>query len=164
MIRVEVNYNPRLGKGEQQLLLLPNRLQNLRLVMKQGIVPAFNKMLQRHWDSKGVAFGHKWAQWAPSTLAKRTRKGNASKGLLRDTDHLYKVLFRARTGDDRLKVVGGTLRFQANTREFKAAYHQFGTEHMPIRQVIPDPLPPAFRTTVRDIVREFILSGRIKSA
>ncbi len=162
MITVAVNYNPRLTRGEQNLLAIPNRLANLRPVMVGAIAPAANRMLARHWESKGAAFGHKWATWAPSTLRKRLAKGNAEKGILRDTDHLYKTIIRVRSGDDRLRVIQGGLRLQLNTREAKAVYHQVGTQFMPERQVIPDPLPKSFRSEVRALLRKFILSGRVE--
>jgi hypothetical protein len=164
MIEVSVKYSPKLSKGEQQLLLLPNRLANLRSVMIGAVAPAANRMLKRHWDSKGAAFGHEWAEWAESTLRKRIKKGNVAKGILRDTDHLFKVLFRARSGDDRLKVIRGGLRLSLNIRERKALYHQVGTQFMPERQVIPDPLPVSFGREVRAIVRDFVLSGRVTRA
>lgn len=161
MIRVEVNYNPRLSPGEKTLLQLPNRMKNLRVFMKNIVVPeAVDPMLKKHWDSKGAAFGHPWAPWAPSTRAARIRKGNAAKGILRDTDHLFKTLFRARVTDDRLKVVSGGLRLQLNTGVPYAIFHQVGTSRMPERQVIPDPLPRSFITTVRGLLREYILTGR----
>lgn len=164
LIRVEVNYKPRLTRGEQALLALPGRLRGLRRLMIQGIAPAVNRMLKRHWDSKGAAFGHAWAPWAPSTLAARIRKGNASKGLLRDTDHLFRVLFRVRSTDDRLKVVAGGLRLQLNTGVPYGIFHQVGTSTMPERQIIPDPLPGSFVRTVRDIVRVYMLTGKIQAA
>jgi hypothetical protein len=162
-LRVEVNYNPRLTRGEQALLELPARLRGLRRLMIQGVAPVVNKMLKRHWDSKGAAFGHAWAPWAPSTLAARIRKGNASKGLMRDTDHLFRVLFRARSTDDRLKIVAGGLRLQLNTGVPYGIFHQLGTSNMPERQIIPDPLPRSFVRTVRDVVRVYILTGKIQA-
>lgn len=162
MITVAVDYNPRLTRGEQNLLALPNRLANLRPVMVGAIAPAANRMLIRHWESKGAAFGRRWAPWAPSTLRKRLAKGNVEKGILRDTDHLFKTLIRARSGDDRLKVIKGGLRLQLNTREAKALYHQVGTQFMPERQVIPDPLPRSFKQEVNAILRKFVLSGRVE--
>lgn len=164
MIRVEVNYKPRLTKGEQALLQLPNRLRNLRKLMVEGVAPAANRMLRRHWDSKGAAFGHAWAAWAPSTLAARIRKGNAGMGLLRDTDHLFRVLFRGRSTDDRLRVVAGGLRLQLNTGVPYGIYHQVGTSHMPERQIIPDPLPRSFVREVRGIVRDYLLTGKVARA
>lgn len=164
MIGVEVKYTPRLSRGEQNLLQLPNRLRNLRPLMQGAVAPAANRMLLRHWNSKGAAFGHRWAAWAASTLRKRLAKGNASKGILLDTEHLFKTLFRARSTDDRLKVVAGGLRLALNVRVPYSDKHQVGTLYMPARQVIPDPLPLKFRSEVRDIVRQFILTGRIVRA
>jgi hypothetical protein len=156
MIRVQVNYNPRLTRVEKKLLALPARLNNLRGLMKQEIAPAFNRMLLRHWESKGAAFGHRWAPLAASTIAAKTRKGTVSKGILRDSDHLFKTLFRERSTDSRLQVVAGGLRFQGNVGVPYALYHQVGTEFMPERQVIPDPLPRSFREEVRRIILAYV--------
>jgi hypothetical protein len=160
MIRVEVNYSPRLTRGEEALLALPNRLTNLRPLMIESIAPAFNQMLERHWATRGAAFGHPWAPLAASTIASKARKGTLSRGILHDTEHLFKVLFRSRSTDDRLRRVAGGLRFQANVSVPYALFHQVGTSHMPERQVIPDPLPDSFRRRVRALVRQFILTGK----
>jgi hypothetical protein len=162
MIIVAVDYNPRLTKGEQALLVLPNRMKNLRPVMIASIAPAVNKMLKRHWDTLGKAFGHPWAPWAESTLRQRIKKGNAGKGLMRDSDHLFKTLFQSRVADNRLRSIRGGLRLQLNTSVPYAVYHQVGTSFMPERQVIPDPLPPTFIRQVRALLREFLLTGRAR--
>lgn len=161
MIRVEVQYSPRLTPSEKELLALPNRLRGLRPLMQQAIAPAATRMLERHWDSKGAAFGHRWAPWALSTLIARLRKGNAGKGLMDDTGHLREVLLRPRATDNRLRAIAGGIRLALNVGVPYAKFHQFGTKHMPVRQVIPDPLPRSFQTEVKSLVRGFILSGRI---
>ena len=162
MLRVEVNYSPRLTRAEQTLLALPNRLRNLRPLMINVIAPEANRMLLRYWNSKGAAYGRVWAPWSDSTRAARIRKGNADKGLLRDTDHLFKAIFRERSTDDRLRTIEGGLRLQLNTRIPYAIFHQEGTINMPMRQVIPDPLPPSFIRTIRPLIRQFILSGKVR--
>lgn len=164
MIRVTVDYFPKLTKGERALLALPPRLRNLRPVMIEGVAPAYNAMLKRHWESQGAAFGQRWAPLAERTLEARARKGTLSKGILRDTDHLFKAVFRARATDDRLKSIRGGIRFQGNVGERKAIYHQLGTQFMPARTVIPDPLPRSFKQQVRAIVREYALTGRVPRA
>lgn len=146
------------------MLLLPNRLRNLRPMMQRGVAPAYNAMLKRHWDSKGAAFGHRWAPLAASTIASKTRRGTIQKGILRDSDHLFKVLFRARATDNRLAIVAGGLRFSGDVSVPYAIYHQVGTQFMPERQVIPDPLPRSFKALVRLIVRDYALTGEIHSA
>lgn len=141
---------------------LPNRLADLRPLMKKVVAPEAETMLLRHWNSQGRAFGHPWAPWSEYTLARRTKKGNAAKGILRDTDHLFKTLFRARSADSRLQVVPGGIRLSLNTGVHYAIFHQVGTEYMPDRQVIPDPIPPSFVRRFRAIVKEFILTGRVQ--
>jgi hypothetical protein len=45
-----------------------------------------------------------------------------------------------------------------------AIFHQVGTAHMPERQVIPDPLPRPFLQSLRQLLREFILTGKARNA
>lgn len=161
VLRVEVSMTRRLTKAEQQLMQLPNRLRNLRPFMQQVVAPEANAMLLRHWDSKGRAFGHSWAPWAAATLARRTRKGNVEKGLMRDSDQLFRALFRARSADSRLSSAPGGLRLSLNSGVRHAIFHQVGTEHMPERQVIPDPLPGVFIKKVRALLKDFIVTGRL---
>jgi hypothetical protein len=162
VIRVEVNYNPRLSSGEKMLLALPNRMRNLRPLMQRGIAPAFNRMEKRHWDTSGAAFGHPWAPLAESTIRAKARKGTLGLGILHDTNHLFRTVFQARETDSRLRAIGAGLRFQANVAVPYAIYHQVGTSHMPERQVIPDPLPDSFKREVRGIIRQFILTGKVQ--
>jgi hypothetical protein len=80
--------------------------------------------------------------------------------ILRDTDHLFKTLFRARSADSRLRLVPGGIRLALNVGVRYAIFHQLGTENMPVRQVIPDPLPGVFIKRIRSLVKEFILTGK----
>jgi hypothetical protein len=162
IIRVDVSITRKLTKAEQLLVQLPNRLQNLRPLMQRVIAPEVNNMLLKWWNSKGRAYGRSgWAEWAEATLAKRTRKGNVSMGILRDTDHLFKTLFRARSADSRLRLIPGGIKLSLNIVVRYAIFHQLGTENMPERQVIPDPLPAVFIKRIRSLVREFVLTGKV---
>lgn len=162
-VRVNVSMTRQLTKAEQKLVELPNRLQNLRPFMRTVIAPEVNDMLLKWWNSKGAAFGRGgWAPWAEATLEKRIRKGNAEKGILRDTDHLFKTLFRARAADSRLKSIAGGVRLALNVGVKYAAAHQYGIEgQMPARQVIPDPLPTTFVRKIRSLVRSYVLTGKM---
>ncbi len=164
LIRVEVEAVVRVSKSIQQLNELPERLKNLRPVMVGAVAPLANQMLLRHWESKGAAFGHTWAPLAPSTIATRARKGTLAKGILRDTDHLFRAIFRERAADSRLSSAPGGYRLRLDTRIPYAIYHQVGTSNMPDRQVIPDPLPRSFVQDVKKVVREYLLTGVVPSA
>lgn len=143
--------------NQKRLLSLPSRLRNLELIARKDIIPAMNNMLRRHWDTKGSAFGHKWAAWALSTYKRRLRWGNIDKGLLRDTDNLSKALFRDRQNDQRVKAVADGVEIVFNTRVAYAVYHQVGTRFMPDRQIFPDPMPETFKREVRGILRARIM-------
>ena len=162
-IKVQVNYDLKLKKAEEAILALPNRLKNLRPLMQQGVAPALNSMMRRHFESQGAAFGHPWAPLAESTIATRLSHGTLSKGILRDSDNLFRTIMKSRAADNRLRVVRGGLTLQANVGVRYALFHQVGTQFMPDRQVIPDPLPQTFRRTVMNLVREFIRSGKVNA-
>lgn len=154
MIRVEVEYNPRLTGAEKLLLALGDRLKDLRPLMREEIAPAANRMLERWWSSNG---NDTWAPLEPATVRKKIRKGTFSKGTLHDTDHLFKTLFRDRDTDSRLRVIAGGLRLSLNIGVPYAIFHQVGTSYMAERQVIPDPLPASFIKEARGLIRQFLL-------
>lgn len=157
MISVEIRgYSPRLTPVERKILALPNKLRDIKFIMRTQIAPAMNAMLLRHWESKGAAFGHPWAPWSPRTLAARLRKGNEAKGILRDTDRLFNAIFRDRPADSRLQAVAGGLVLSYNTRIPYAVFHQVGTRFMPERQVFPVPMPDSFKRQVRAILRQWL--------
>lgn len=161
LIVTQIEAPLRLTKGEQTLLALPNRLKNLKQLMTDGIAPAMNRMLMLHWDSEGQRFGHPWAPLEQATIRRKKRKGTLDRGILHDTEHLFKAVFRARTSDDRLRQVPGGFRLAANTKIFYAIFHQVGTQFMAERQVIPNPLPQVFVRECKNIVRVYLLTGDI---
>lgn len=157
MIIVQLETHIPFTAAQKKILALPNRLRNLELIARKDIISAMNRMLGRHWDTKGAAFGHKWAGWALSTYKRRLRRGNLEKGLLRDTDNLSRALFRERTNDQRVKTTSEGVEITFNTRVPYAVFHQVGTRFMPDRQVFPDPAPETFKREVRSILRSKIL-------
>lgn len=161
LIRVDVDYKPKLTKGELLLLAMPSRLRNLRPLMIRGIAPEFVKMITRHFQTAGRAFGHPWAPLMPATIRKKRKKGTLSRGILRDTGNLFDRLVAMRQADNRLRPIPGGLLFQANTSVKYAIFHQVGTQFMADRQVIPDPLPPSFISRIRAIIHDYILTGAL---
>lgn len=168
-MRPLITYSPRFTESERQLLALPGRLRNIPAFARLSILPAALRMMQRHWESKGAAFGQRWANWAPSTLAARIRKGNVAQGILRDTDHLFVALFRALFRTDRVEATPAGARISLGLDEsddpieaLKFRWHWFGTSRMPARHPVPDPLPRSFRDEVRGLFRDFILTGRAR--
>lgn len=156
LLAVELEWTPTLTAAERRLLALPEKLQNLRPLMKEQIWPVTREMLERHWSTKGAAFGHRWAPWADSTRARRVAQGNAAKGLLRDTDNLFRKIFRERAVDTRLQEVRGGLRLRLDSRVRYAVYHQVGTSFMPERQIIPYPFPRNFIIAIRKIIKAYL--------
>lgn len=168
MLSPDVRYSPRFTAGERQLLSFRDRLRDFRRLMTESIAPEAETMIRRHKESGGRAFGHPWAPWAASTRMARLRKGNAARGVLDDSGKLYRSLFAALRSGRRLQIINGGVRLllapdDARERQ-KMFWHQRGTRFMPARQVVPEPLPRAFRATVRALARDFLLTGRVRGA
>ncbi len=166
-VEVDLTYTPRVGAAERAILQLPNKVRNLRVVLRQALAPAFVKMEKKHFDSKGAAFGHPWAPWAPATRRKRIRKGTASKGILVDSEKLLDSL--TKNFDPELTQIAATEKSVHMTfvsRVPYAIFHQLGApaNNMPARQVIPDPLPESFRRQVRAVLRGYLIDDRAASA
>lgn len=161
LIVTEIESSFRLTKSEIALSQLPIRIQGIGYLMREGVVPLINKLIIRHWESEGRAFGHTWAPLAPTTIERKFRKGTLSRGILHDTEHLFKALFRERTADNRLSAIPGGYRIALNTRVRYAVYHQVGTTIMPERQVFPDPLPSAFVREVKSVARLYFRTGSV---
>ncbi len=161
MIFVQINTSIPFTTMQRKIISLPNRLRNLQLVMRNDVAPLLNNMLRRHWESKGSAFGHKWAAWQPSTYLRRLKKGNLDKGLLRDTDNMFKALFRERSNDSRIQVDADGVEIRLQLRVPYAVFHQVGTSLMAERQVFPEPLPETFKREVRRIIRARITEAAI---
>jgi hypothetical protein len=164
MIAVTVTAPLRPGKAEQQLLAIPNRLRHLDAFARFALAPLVSDVIQRHWESKGAAFGHPWAPWAPSTLAARLRKGNAQLGILRDTGQLFAAVMRAAESPKIVPVTGGVRLVVeiSPSDDPKAIFHQLGTARMSARQVLPNPLPRSLRDTARQLLRDFVLTGQLR--
>jgi Phage virion morphogenesis family len=166
MIAVTVTSRLSPGQAEQQLLALPNRLRSLDVFARFALAPLALSMVQQHWASKGAAFGHPWAPWAPSTLKERIRKGNTQLGILHDTGHLESaVMAAAQSPQITATATGVRLSITVSPADDpKAAFHQFGTSRMPARQVLPSPFPRSFRDPVRQLLRDFVLTGQLRGA
>jgi hypothetical protein len=156
---VEVRTSRRLTRAEQKLIELPNRLGRLRQFTQKTLAPEAQKMVLKHWRTKGSAYGHKWAPWAEETLRKRLLKGNVDKGILRDSDTLFNSLTKPQA--IKLEYLPNGVRLSLNTGVPYSIFHQMGTRYMPARLVLPMPLPPTFVRTIRKLTVSFIKTGQM---
>lgn len=138
---------------------IPDRVADLMAFGEFVLRPEVEKMLEKHFRSKGGAFGtrSKWAPWAEETRLKRLRKGNISKGILTDEDVLFDSLFAEESMNIDSEHDG--IRLVLNTGVRYSIFHQLGTVYMPERQVIPDPLPVSFVRRIKKLLRAYVLTG-----
>jgi phage gpG-like protein len=98
---------------------------------------------QDAWDADGFRFfnrnakgGGLWPALAPSTVARKKRRGTLAKGILRDTDKLYTSLRKGSPGNVNRDLPDGV---QRGTNVPYAIFHQMGTSKMPARPIKVDP-------------------------
>ena len=162
MFRIHVLYNPRLTDAEKRLLALPSRFNRLPDLMRGPVRDALNHMIREQFRTEGLAYGgEKWHELAKSTILAKLRAGVLGRGILVFTGKMRTALLRFRSDDSRLQSFSNTLKFDFNIGAKPYPYHHLGTIHMPQRQVIPSPVPDKFRREVRDIVRDFLATGRL---
>lgn len=176
MLTANITVTTRLSAAEQQLAELPNRLRNFRPLMTQTIAPLAKNVIEQHKASEGKIFGHPWRKLAPSTIAARIRKGTLGKGILDDSGDLFRAIFRSLASGAAIKPIAGGLRLVLGEsaiddplERLKFRWHMRGTkvggvERMPARQPIPSPLPRSFAEQVRALVRDFVVTGRLRGA
>jgi hypothetical protein len=155
MLKLALDYEIPFTNIERRLMTLEQKLARLQDFAKAEVLPLVEPMLLRHWETFGAAFHHKWAPWAPSTRLKRQKQGNAGKGLMRDSDNLFRSVFRDATAARIAKVSDG-VRITFSTGVRYGVYHQVGTHLMPERQVFPYPFPKEFQKNVKELVREYL--------
>lgn len=136
------------AKGIDSLLVnlkeIETRISNYSPLLNQVGKIELDETRKRILQTKMSPNGTPWLPWAPSTLAYRNKKGNASKGLLNDTGALlnsFKIIVK-----DKQVVVGTNLPY--------AKYLQDGTNKMPARPFIG--LPVKSQESVSILIDKYV--------
>jgi len=159
MVTVKVRVN--ITKAERKLLSLESRFKNLEKLALGPIRALVTRTVQKHWASRGAAFGKPWKPLAASTIERKRRMGTLGLGPLKSTKALFLSLINPRTGT-RLRRIANGVMLDVFSNDPKAAWHHKGVPgRLPKRQVFPSPPPPQFVTELRSIVRTFIATGRV---
>jgi hypothetical protein len=160
MIRIHIPTNFRFTRAERQLAEMFNRLApgRLRLLMQGPIRRALNSLIRDQFASEGSAWGVRWPALAEATRMAKLAAGVLSRGILVFSGAMKKGMLRFRPQDSRIQATTRGVRADFNVGVFPYRFHHLG-RGVPQRQVVPDPLPRRFRTDLRTIVRDYMLTG-----
>lgn len=156
-IRVEIDRT----LGEQKIGRIAGRFARMEDVLRGGAIRSLiGEAMERQFASKGRWGGTPWPRLKSSTVRRKMLDGTYGKGALRRTDKLY--LAATNPGHapySRLRLFKSKVRFDITLRY--AAAHQRGTSRMEQRQIIPEQMPPEFIDKLRNIVRGYLIEGRL---
>lgn len=156
-IRVEIDQT----LGEQRIGRIAGRFARMEDVLQGDAVRALiGDAMRQQFATRGRWGGTPWARLKSSTVRRKRLEGTYGKGALRRTDRLYRAA--TEPGDaphSRLRLFKNKVRFDITLRY--AAAHQRGTKRMPARQIIPEQMPPEFIGKLRNIVRGYLIEGRL---
>lgn len=134
-------------------------------VMRGPVKQLVLNSIRQQFDTRGAygGGGKPWKELAPATLAKKARAGKAGKGPLRFTDKLFKSMTQKESAN-RIERIGPrsyTLISKVKSKNGfpYGASHQTGTANgrVPMRQIVPDPMPESFMRQLRRIIRGYLI-------
>lgn len=145
--------------AQQRLARIRGRFARFDNSVLQLLEREFAEFGRRQFATRGLHGGKRWANLKSSTVRRKKDAGTYSRGVLRDTMAMYKMI-ADKTSSDRdwqrtdrgARVTFGLARL---------GFHQSGTSRMVPREVYPDPLPDTLLSRIRNIVRGYIIEGAV---
>lgn len=146
-----------------RLKRLAGRFTDFRPVLGGRVDVLARQLIRRQFETEGRASGRgRWPALSPTYLLRRVLK---DRPILRQSDGLFEA-FTTKNHPDQDYVLTETT-YHLTLKEDADAYprfigHQFGIprSNVPVRQVIPDPLPRSFIDEVRRAVKSYVVHGR----
>lgn len=136
-------------EAERRLDLLQERIRDLRPVFLESVIPILLDMEVNLFESEGVIATPPWSPLSAFTLMEKAKAGFGDMPIMQRTMRLYDSL-TGLTPDTHLRVLAQEMTW--GTTVPYAEKHQVGELPLPVRQVIPDPVP----TEVVDDIEELI--------
>lgn len=112
------------------------------------LVPVVGGWMRDQFESEGAWGGAEWAPLSPSYALEKARSHPGRTILIRDGT------LRRAASEMRREVTPRTLTMWVD--DPVASFHQSGTDDMPARPLIPDPLPSSARAEVEMAAHEYV--------
>lgn len=119
----------------------------------EDIGRAVHRLTMKRFETETDPWGRAWAPLAPSTVARR-RQG--SRRILQDTGTLKRSFAWEVRGHAVAVGTFGVPGLRRDKYPHYAVFHQFGTERMPARKMLPEePWPEAYLKAVTKVVKHY---------
>lgn len=161
MSLVPVNVEIDNTQGEQRIARIRGRFAKPQEALQGDAFRALvADAMRKQFASRGRWGGNQWARLKPATVRRKMMMGVYRKGTLRRTDRLYRAATHpGESGDSQIRLFKNKIRF--DLRVEYASAHQGGTKRMVAREIIPDSMPEEFIGKLRNIVRGYLIGGRV---
>lgn len=154
------------SEAQVKFALMAGRFEDYTPVLKGSVLTTLRRMEQHHFATDGGVFGHDWPPLAPSTIASKRRAG-LNRGTLIRSGALYRSLAGGKRTKDSITVIT-KFGIEFGTSLFYARIHQHtdgaGKGIIPVRLVIPEPMPREVDEQLQIDVRDYLIEGRIRSS
>lgn len=154
---VPIELKIKTGPAINMFVGFSKRLKDLRPVMRGPINDSVVRMLKENMLGKGKYATPAWAPLKKSTILRKPPSKRDQP--MRRTDALFRALSNKRSTNNKTEVKARSFKFWLTDRVGYSKFHQLGTGRLPIRQVIPDPVPATFVEELVHYVRLYIYTG-----
>lgn len=152
-----------LDASSEQLMfaLQAGRFSDFSQPLGGAILRLLRRVAKENFDGLGVHAAGGWPPLKPSTLAQRARLGLGGLPMMQRTRRLYRSLALGRRTEDSIVEVGKTSLRWGTSLAYAGIHQQTDRKGkiIPMRQVIPDPLPAEVGPQIRQILRDWIIEG-----
>lgn len=135
------------------------RFAKMAAVMEERLKPMFREAIIKQFETEGAWGGDPWLALSDETIERKTRKGTLERGIMRDSMRLFEAFSEPDSPDFDVEIKGNT--FSYVIRVPYAWRHQEGQERLPMRQIIPDPMPESFIAQMRNVISGYILEAEL---
>lgn len=149
------------AEAERHARDLRGRWSNYRLALQGPVKGLLRDFFEEQFRTEGAYGGHPWAELTDTTISIKARLGVANKGILRRFDKLYDALTSEGARGQRFRVSKTGMQFEITVPY--AWRHQVGAiKGGTARIILPPEMPQAFMVGLRNLIRGYSLTGRIR--
>jgi len=135
------------------------RFAKMAAVMEERLKPMFREAIVKQFESEGAWGGDPWTALSDETIKRKTLSGTLDEGILRDSMRLFEAFAEPDSPDFDVEIKGNT--FSYVIRVPYAWRHQDGSDRLPVREIVPDPMPESFIEQMRNVVSGYILEAEL---
>lgn len=152
-LKFRATMNLKAGKG------MGLRAADLGPALRDGVDKEIITYTIAQFVTQGSRGGTPWARLRPSTVERKVRRGTLSKGIGRDSDQMWSSLTKPNGAGALVRITD-----ESYSRSSAVPWFASFTKGVPGKQVArpiyPDPLPADLVERIRNVVANYIVSGK----